>query len=267
MVPREKVGALAGELGADASRVGFADMTDAGRNPGRIISYWADFAGRHRGRRMRGVGEPIWAGRRDDELMECQHHESLINLAFKDAAGFRLVCPYDTESLSGAVIDEAHRTHPHIAEDDGLRRSGDYSSARAHELHQRALPYPDAPTLEVVFDEHSLGLLRRFVRDQAEVARLRGRRADDLVMAVNEVASNSVRHGGGSGYLRTWTNEAALVCEVRDSGLIDQPDVGRVRPDTPIAGGHGLWLAHQVCDLVQVRSSHRGTSVRLQMRF
>ena len=34
---------------------------------------------------MRGIGEPIWADRRPDELDECQLHESLINLAFAGA--------------------------------------------------------------------------------------------------------------------------------------------------------------------------------------
>jgi anti-sigma regulatory factor (Ser/Thr protein kinase) len=266
MVPGPKVAALAGELGADASRVSFADMTDAGRNPGRIISHWSEFAERHRGRPMRGVGEPVWAGRRADELTECEHHESLINLAFDGAQGFRLMCPYDTASLPDAVIAGARRTHPQVHEGDGRRRSGDFSAAYAHELHEVPLSRPDGRSVEVVFDQHSLGLLRRFVRDQADVAGLDDGRADDLVMAVNEVATNSVRHGGGSGQLRAWVNKTALVCEVSDRGVIVDPVIGRIRPETPIAGGHGLWLAHQVCDLVQVRSNQHGTAVRLKMR-
>jgi anti-sigma regulatory factor (Ser/Thr protein kinase) len=257
MVPGERAGGLAGELGADASRVSFVDMADAGRNPGRIISHWSDFAERNRGRRIRGVGEPVWAGRSDEELTECRAHESLINVAFEDADGFQLVCPYDAESLPDAVIAEARRTH---------HRSVEHSHAHAHEIHEEALSAPGARALEVVFDLHSLGLLRRFVRDQADVAGLDDQRADDLVMAVNEVATNSVRHAGGRGQLRTWANRTALVCEVRDRGVIDDPVTGRVRPETPIAGGHGLWLAHQVCDLVQVRSNHDGTAVRMQMR-
>ena len=31
--------------------------------------------------------------------------------------------------------------------------------------------------------------------------------------------------------------------------------------------GHGLWLANQVCDLVQVRSFPTGTVVRLHLRL
>jgi anti-sigma regulatory factor (Ser/Thr protein kinase) len=87
------------------------------------------------------------------------------------------------------------------------------------------------------------------------------------VVAANEAATNSVLHGGGSGAVRAWTTDDALVCEVRDSGRIEDPVVGRVRPKAGTDGGHGLWLAHQVCDLVQVRSHRRGTAVRLHMRL
>jgi hypothetical protein len=31
--------------------------------------------------------------------------------------------------------------------------------------------------------------------------------------------------------------------------------------------GRGLWIANQLCDLVQIRSSAAGTVVRMQMRL
>src|SRR3954451_16267429 len=96
MVTADKIEALRAELGDDAGRVAFADMGETGRNPGRIISAWTDFAAGHlaAGRTMRGVGEPICAGRSSEELVERQHHESLLNLAFAGADNFRLICPY-----------------------------------------------------------------------------------------------------------------------------------------------------------------------------
>ena len=93
----------------------------------------------------------------------------------------------------------------------------------------------------------------------------RGRTAD-LVAAVNEVATNSVCHGGGRGTLRLWPEARTLVCEVSDAGHISEPLVGRQRPDGDTADGRGLWLANQLCDLVQVRSFRSGTVVRLLMR-
>jgi anti-sigma regulatory factor (Ser/Thr protein kinase) len=267
MVTADKIEALRGELGADADRVAFVDMAEAGRNPGRIISRWNDFAAEHvrHGGRARGIGEPIWADRGDDELVECQHHESLINIAFEDADGFRLACPYDTESLPAVVIDEARRTHPHILDGAEVRSSSAYRRDRARDYHRTALPHPDASTLEVAFDLQTLGAVRRFIADCADEAGLSGARAEDIVLAVNEAASNSVRHGGGHGFARVWNNGTALVCEVRDRGVIDDPVAGRVRSAGGVTGPYGLWLAHHLCDLVQVRSSRRGSVVRLHM--
>ena len=57
-----------------------------------------------------------------------------------------------------------------------------------------------------------------------------------------------------------------LAAEVRDHGRIVDPLVGRQRPAPYELGGRGVWLANQLCDLVQVRSSAAGTVVRLRIR-
>ena len=91
-------------------------------------------------------------------------------------------------------------------------------------------------------------------------------RVRDLMLAVTEVASNSIRHGGGQGTLRVWAGKGALVCEFHDAGVITDPMVGRVRPAANQIGGCGLWFVHQLCDLVEIRSNPRdGTQVRLHM--
>ena len=56
-----------------------------------------------------------------------------------------------------------------------------------------------------------------------------------------------------------------MVCEIADRGTIDDPLVGRQAPDTEQLGGRGLWLAHQLCDLVELRSGPDGTVLRLHM--
>jgi anti-sigma regulatory factor (Ser/Thr protein kinase) len=91
-------------------------------------------------------------------------------------------------------------------------------------------------------------------------------RTEDFVLAANEIATNSVRYGGGRGVLRIWDEDDALVCEIRDAGLIDLPLAGRERPQPGQTSGFGLWLANHLCDLVQVRSDPAGTVVRLHMR-
>ena len=266
MLAGRKIGAVRSELGRDADGVAFADMDIVGANPARIIPAWREFAAENAGRRLRGVGEPIWAAREGPELVECQRHEALINLAFADVAGFRLLCPYDVQALDPAVVEEARRSHP-VVVNGGRTRSEAYSGLEAVSAPFDApLPEPAAEPDEMTFGIDDLKPLRWLVASSAEAAGLGTVRAEDFVLAVNEVASNSVKHGGGRGTLRLWQEPSALVCEVRDGGRIDQPLIGRERPSVGQAGGQGLWIANQVCDLVQVRSFDDGSAVRLHMR-
>jgi anti-sigma regulatory factor (Ser/Thr protein kinase) len=113
----------------------------------------------------------------------------------------------------------------------------------------------------------SLADLRTIVVQQATRAGLNDARTGELALAVNEVATNSLRHAGGRGTLLIWQELDRLVCEVRDGGHITSPLVGRQTPSVDGENGRGLWLANQLCDLVQIRSSSAGTAVRLHLRL
>jgi anti-sigma regulatory factor (Ser/Thr protein kinase) len=270
MVGSRKLELLRQALGARAEEAHFADMEVVGRNPARIIPAWGRFVTDHArgdegGVAMRGIGEPIWADRRPDELVECQLHESLLNLAFAAADSFRLICPYDTSALPAEVIAEARRSHPIVSTAGSAESCGDYCgidqvAARFHE--DLAEPPADADEIRVTVD--GLRDARELVRRRAEEAGL-GQRADDFVLAVNEVLSNSLYHAHEAGSLRIWNEPDGLVCEVRDTGRIAQPLVGREEPAIGQVGGHGVWLVNLVCDLVQVRSSEQGSTVRMKM--
>jgi len=70
-----------------------------------------------------------------------------------------------------------------------------------------------------------------------------------------------LKHGGGSGTI--WRDRLAIICEVRDAGRLDAPIAGRVKPKGEAGSGFGLWLAGQLCDLVQVRAFREQSVVRL----
>lgn len=268
-VSAEKISLLREALGDRAEDVRFADMAELGRNPGRIIPAWQDFLTDHgrTGRPIRGIGEPIWAGRGAAELVECQLHESLLNVAFSDVEGFRLLCPYDVAALDAGVVHEACCSHPAVADGGDPHPSHHYRDGREL-LAPFDLPLPTPPAAAEVlgFDRDGVRDVRRIVALQAGQAGLPRGRADDLVLAASEIAANSVLHGGGRGVLRVWRAEDAIVCEVRDRGQIDDALAGRHSPRPGQLGGRGLWLANQVCDLVQLRSSRGSTVVRLRMR-
>jgi anti-sigma regulatory factor (Ser/Thr protein kinase) len=267
VVGAAKIERLRAALGADAEAVTFADMLEVGSNPARIIPAWREFVDANPGRRLRGIGEPVWAQRSAAELVECQRHEALLNLAFADAAGFTLRCPYDVDSLGPAVVEKAHHSHPVLVQDGAARRSASYADPEAIAA-PFAEPLPDPPegADALAFESGALGAVRELVATRAAAAALPEPRAGDLVLAVNEVATNSVVHGGGQGVLRVWDDGGALVCEIADGGAITEPLAGRRRPPDGNVGGHGLWLANQLCDLVQIRAFAGGGVVRLHMR-
>jgi anti-sigma regulatory factor (Ser/Thr protein kinase) len=269
MVGARKLELLRQALGERVYQVRFADMEVVGRNPARIIPAWARFVADHSGPgkspAMRGIGEPIWADRKADEMEECQLHESLINLAFAAADSFRLVCPYDTEALPDAVIAEARRSHPVVSHAGAPEAGGDYcGSERMAEKFAEPLPEPPADAEQHIVSLDGLRGARAIVRERAFAAGL-GARSDDFVLAVNEVLANSLYHANADGELRIWPEPDGLVCEVRDSGHIVQPLIGREEPVLGQIGGHGIWLVNLVCDLVQVRSSEDGSIVRMKM--
>jgi anti-sigma regulatory factor (Ser/Thr protein kinase) len=214
---------------------------------------------------MRGIGEPIWAERTASELSECQLHESLINLAFAAADDFRLICPYDTAALSEDVIAEARRSHPVVSYEGAEAVSHDYcGNDKVAARFSETLPEPPAAAEELSVTLAALRVARRMVRARAEEAGL-GERSEDFALAVNEVLSNSLQHAREDGTLRLWQDAHGMVCEVRDQGHIVQPMIGREEPDVGQIGGHGMWLVNLVCDLVQVRSSEHGSTVRMRM--
>lgn len=75
---------------------------------------------------MAVTGEPIWAGRRPAEILECQLHEALLNLAMDPDTPLCLLCPYDVGALAPEVIDEAAHSHPAIVDAHGYRVSRSY---------------------------------------------------------------------------------------------------------------------------------------------
>jgi anti-sigma regulatory factor (Ser/Thr protein kinase) len=261
-LPALKLRALRGRLGAAAEHVELVDMEEIGHNPACIIPAWADFVAGRSGP-LRGVGEPIWPGRDPDELVECQCHESLLNHAFAGADGFHLVCPYDATHLDRDVIEEAERSHPWVGATESPRYRG---CAEPPPQLSAPLPDPHGEPAEYRIAWETLAGIRALVAEHARAAGVSPEREGDLVLAVHEVANNSIRHGGGEGVLRMWHDGPTVICEVRDRGRLDQPLAGRARPALDADGGWGLWLANQLCDLVQLRTLPEGNVVRLHLR-
>ena len=264
-VPRARSRALRSALGDDGERVSFAEMEELGRNPGRIIGAWRDFIREHAGGDVPplGIGEPIWPERTEAELVECQRHETLLNLAFAPDVPWTLLCPYDSARLAPEVLEAARRNHPHLVEGGMTSRSESY----VREIPgSEPLPEPASDAAELHFAAGELWMVREFVALQAAQAGIDGPRLADIVLAVDELATNSLRYARGEGSLRTWRENGSLLAEVSDGGHIADPLAGRDLAGPDELHGRGLYLVNQLCDLVQLRSSPDGSVVRVHMR-
>jgi anti-sigma regulatory factor (Ser/Thr protein kinase) len=130
----------------------------------------------------------------------------------------------------------------------------------------RGQPLP-APTNNAVYHTYrsDLSQVRALVLRQARQAGLTEGRANDLVLAVSEVAANTLRHTRSAGTLAVWHDGHEIVCEIRDEGTIADLSAGTRKPPPGASGGHGLWLVRQVCDLVELTSDASGTTIRMHM--
>jgi anti-sigma regulatory factor (Ser/Thr protein kinase) len=264
-VPRGNLELIRAGLGGVGETVSFQDMSVLGRNPARIIPVIRRFTDSHPGGRTRFVGEPLWAGRSPAEIQEVARHEALVNAAFADVPT-AILCPYRSDRPDQAVRDDAEVTHPHLLGRGRTEVSTRYAGAAAAlAIAEQRLPAPPGNAEELVFEPGDLPSLRRLIRKRAASAGLSDERAEDLTIAVNEAATNTISHTHAPGRLRLWQDATTFICEIRDGGHIRDPLAGRHLASAVAGGGHGLRVVNQVCDLVELRTGPWGTAIRMHM--
>ncbi|WP_309116999.1 anti-sigma factor RsbA family regulatory protein [Saccharothrix sp.] len=264
-VPGARLDLVRSGLGTLARHVTLLDMAVEGRNPGRIIArVLRRFADRHRDRHVRIVGEPIWAGRSEVEYPACAQHEALINLAF-DGRDVTILCPYDLSTLSPVAVADALVTHPVVWEGTSSYPSSDYDVPGLLSRYNEPLPEPPADAVFEVSGTGDLGEARKFAAERADGV---GReRVADVELIVTELATNSLRHSGGSCRVGVWRADGHLVCDVRDGGRLSDPLAGRRPPEPGQLSGRGLLMVNDLADLVRLHSGPTGTTVRALLRL
>lgn len=271
-VAEPRLTAVRQALGTDAARVVLLDMAELGSNPASIIPAWRDFVAGTNGQPVRGVGEPIWAGRRTAEIVESQLHEALLNLAVDHDTPLWLMCPYDISALDQDIIDEAQRSHPYLGGPVDLGWSTDLSdtadigvgfTSHAQSLFAAALPEPAEHPATMTAGAGNVSDVANRVLNAAAAAGLPTQRSAKLAAAVDEVANAGTRNSGAAVTVRLWRDRSALVCEVGDHGTVKDLLVGRGSALSTHSRERGIRLANELCDLVQVRSNSSGTTVRM----
>lgn len=179
-----------------------------------------------------------------------------------------LVCFFPDVPLHQTVTQGALRNHP------TLQRSG---ITRANPEHLpphdvvRATPVPapvllGAPDVRRRFGVWTLSEVRALVERELLAAGFARDRAEDVVLAVNEIATNAVEHGTRVAEITLWSAGApgGFVVEIQDGGILGDPLPGLVAPQPGDLRGRGVWIARQLCDSLHVWCDDSGTHVRIR---
>lgn len=221
-------------------------------------------------RRLRVVGE-VDFGETERDWLEWQRYESVINVALAQWPLWGL-CVFDTQRLPEPVVESALLTHSSVVT-PAVRAPNPRYVAPADYL--TALPFPDEP-LEATAPRISVPDVEDFIAlRHAVAAELAGVDAprdtvEDYLLAVDEMTSNALRHGGPPIAFRLWVGTDRIVCSIEDRGPgFTDPfaGYGPAHGDDLSRGGMGLWLARQLCDHVDLSGGPDGARVRLTVRI
>jgi anti-sigma regulatory factor (Ser/Thr protein kinase) len=254
----QTVGALRAELGADAGLVELHESSEWFPRPyERLQELRRRAAEVPDGGHLHVVDEWSW-GSSGAAAREWARFESVLNLVLADAP-LLLLCPFDQRVVSHAVLEAARRTHPELIEGGAAVTSSEFIPPGAYLSPAPAKPPEDAVTLPAAWPE-----LREAVRAHAERVAMGPKRTDDLVLAVQEIATNAGVHGSPPVHAQLWDHADELVCQVSDGGggRLD-PHTGWVPPDDPGGGGWGLPIARLTSDALEISAGPERTVVTL----
>ena len=194
--------------------------------------------------------------------------DAALNVALADVAA-TVLCLYPQLPLHLEVVNGARHNHPLLLADATLQQNPEHRGAREVLTDRGGAPAPallGPPDQRMGFDTWQLVEVRDTVARAAQAAGCDRDRVADLVLAVNEVATNAVEHGSGDAHLALWTGAGGreLLCEVHDGGRLGDPLPGLRAPHPSDPRGRGLWIARQLCDLLHVWGDDTGTHVRIR---
>lgn len=244
-------------------------LSSVARGSGQTVAAW----------RARELGALCSAGRNVFVLAE---HDSALDgpdgsywTEFEAALNISLgglpvtqVCGYPQLPLHQLVGDAALLNHPLLLRGGDLAGNPDHRSPTQvmANLPVSAPELLGPPDVFLRYNTFELNRVREAVEYAVRGSDLERTRGEDLVLAVNEIATNAVEHGSTQAELFVWAGRDELVCELHDEGRLEQPLIGLSPPHPSQARGRGTWIARQLCDALHVWRDTAGTHVRLLAR-
>lgn len=242
------------------------DITEAARNPSRLMAMEGSFVDEYPDRRVRIVSQPAWPGRSEEEYVACLQHEALVNDAM-DGYQVSGLCLYDAGLLEGDVLADVRATHPMLWKGGALHRSAEYAPDDVLHRCNRPLHVNPGAVTYMVRKSEDLRPARSFAVDYAGWVGLSQDSIEDLQLVATELATNSLMYSGGACRLAFWRDNEHLVCEARDAGRFDDLLVGRLNPGPCGPASRGLYLVNAISDLVRTHTTASGTTIQAYLRF
>jgi anti-sigma regulatory factor (Ser/Thr protein kinase) len=265
-VPGDRLAALRGALGDSTADVTMADITELGRNPGRILAAQLAFVDRYPGQHVRIVAEAAWEGRTASEYLACMQHEALANIAFAESEITGL-CPYDASCLDESVLADVRLTHPQIWLGGSRKHCPEYAVDAALEQCNQPLATSPAAVTHTVDKPSDLAGARKCGERYGRLLGMSADRIADLLLVATELATNSLNHAGGACRLAFWYEGGYVVCEARDMGQWSDPLAGRRPPAAGGSGPYGLFVVNAIADLLRTHTTPDGTTIHAYLRL
>jgi anti-sigma regulatory factor (Ser/Thr protein kinase) len=176
-----------------------------------------------------------------------------------------LTCFFPELPLHQRIIEGARRNHEQLLIAGELRPNPDQRPPRdvLMEWPAAAPIVLGPPDDRLTFGAWQLHEVRAAVERAVSAADYQLEHAEDVVLAVNEVATNAVEHGAHVAELCLWTGPE-LICEVHDRGVLGDPLPGLQAPHPSNPKGRGVWIARQLCDTLHIWADSSGTHVRVR---
>jgi anti-sigma regulatory factor (Ser/Thr protein kinase) len=164
------------------------------------------------------------------------------------------------------VLDEAMRTHPHLATPDGAHvRNDRFEDPRSFLLSRPPPvdPLEAGPPVAELIDPPPSDA-RHVVERTARQASLEDEAVEGMRVAVSEAVTNASLHGRRPVLVQVWAAAGRVLVAVKDHGSgPSDPYAGLAAGPGALngRGGFGLWLLHQLVQVSYDRSE--GFTVRL----
>lgn len=178
-----------------------------------------------------------------------------------------LTCFFPDLPLHKAVLDGAMANHPVLLTDGGDRVANPEHLPPREVVAASPAQAPVVlrpPDLRRQFGAWALNEVRIVVERELIGIGFDRERAEDVVLAVNEITTNAVEHGSPEAEVALWTEPDGIVAEVHDRGVLADVLPGMVAPHPSEPRGRGVWIARQICDSLHVWADARGTHVRVR---